>query len=219
MRKTAILGAAAAALLGGASAAAQSSFTADVLGSTIANMSSGTPRACYDGRMQPKPKTVAQGAIRVASAIQNYLQIASASTDLKPLFTGSSKSIWHWDLDGKEQDVRNVRDPWAGRVTHIEPIGVVVSNQGYTLRALWRATAKDGTVLGTYDAWLYEKGGSSARFLTMRLYSVDAPKHADALVPFCFQPGDIETWREAKAKREAGKAAKRAAAARSPQGN
>jgi hypothetical protein len=199
------------ALLGAAPAVAQSSFTADVIGSTIANMNSSAPRACYDGRMQPKPKDVAQGPTRVASAIQNYLQIASASTDLKPLFTGSSKSIWHWDLDGKEQDVRAVRDPWAGRVAQIEPIGVVVSNQGYTFRALWRATAKDGTVLGTYDAWLYEKGRSSARFLNMRLYSADASKQANALVPFCFEPGDIETWKQAQAKREAEKAAKRAA--------
>lgn len=194
-----------------ATATAQSSFMPDIIGQTVAGMNQGLPNACYTEKWAPKPKALADGPTRVGSAIQSYLQTASASTDLKPLFTGSSKRIWHWDIDGAEQDVRATRDPWVGRVERVEPIGLVASNQGFQYRALWRAVAKDGTVLGTYDAWLFIKGRDSARFLNLRLYSVGAARQPDPLVPFCSEPGDIELWKEAKAKREAEKASKRAA--------
>lgn len=209
MRKTIVIAAAVAAF-GGAPAAGQSSFMAAVIGQTVMSMNSGTPTACYDGRWQPKAKDIADGQTRAESAVQAYRQAASASTDLKPVFTGG-KHIWLWRIDGVEQDVRAGRDPWLSRVSRFEPVAFQAANQAGTFRALWRAVAADGTVLGTYDGWLTRWNGNTARFMHLDLYSANSAKQADPMTPFCYAPGDIAKWQEAKAKREAAKAAKRAA--------
>jgi hypothetical protein len=209
MRKTALIGVALA--LGAAPATAQSSFMADVIGQAVAGYGGGgTPDKCYDGGWQPKPKDLSSGPGRVESAIHNYLLVAAAGTDLKPAFTGG-KHLWYWKMDGAEQDVRAARDPWASRVIRVEPIGFAASNQGGQFRAIWKAFAADGTVLGIYDGWLQRWDGGTARLIHLDLYSPGAAKQPDELVPFCFIPGDVAKWKEAKAKREAEKAAKRAA--------
>jgi hypothetical protein len=211
MSKLKFCGAAALALLAAAPAVAQSSFMADMIGQAVAGYgNAGTPDACYDGRWQPKPKDLAMGPQRVEAAMRAYQQFATTSTDLKPVFTGG-KHIWLWRIDGVEQDVRAVRDPWAPSVARVEPIAFQGANQAGTFRALWRAVAADGTVLGTYDGWLTRWDGNTARFMHLDLYSANAAKQPDPMIPFCFAPGDIAKWQEAKAKREAEKAAKRAA--------
>jgi hypothetical protein len=213
-------GAAALALLAGAPAVAQSSFMADVIGQAVAGYGNGgTPDKCYDGRWQPKPKDLAEGPQRVEAAMRAYRQLAANSTDLKPVFTGG-KHVWLWRIDGAEQDVRAMRDPWAARVARVEPIAFAASNQGGQYRALWKALAADGTVLGIYDGWLTRWDGNTARFMHLDLYSPGAAKQPDPVIPFCFAPGDVAKWQEARARREAEKAAKRAAkeAARAAEG-
>ena len=68
----------------------------------------------------------------------------------------------------------------------------------------------DGKVLGTYDGFMFAKARSFA-LRELHLTSASNPIQPEPLKPYCQVPGDVAKWQEAKAKREAEKAAKRAA--------
>jgi hypothetical protein len=190
-----------------ASAHAQSSVIPSVIGQTILDSMRGStnrpePTAeCYDGRWMPKPLHLQYGPERVDLSMQTYLQIAAAGANIKKVFTGG-KRVWQWKLDGVEQDVQAARDPWAAQNARVERIAFVASNYGGQYRALWRAVAVDGSVLGTYEGLLIWDG-VKARFLKLDLYSAGATRQPDPAVPFCRVPGDIAKWQEAKANSEA----------------
>lgn len=194
--------------------AGQSSFMSDMIGQAVANSmgQSGNPKSCYDGRMQAKPQQVAIGAGQVDAAFASYLRLASSSTDTSTIFVANRK-MRHWLVDGQEQDVRAMRDPLANRIARIERTGLVTSNRGLEYHAAWRAIGADGSTLGTYDGWLVTWGKQGARFFSLDLNLPGSPAQAKPIVPFCYQPGDIEEWHLANAKREADKAARRAARA------
>ena len=219
MPKHVLGGGAALAALCSAGAMAQSSFMADVIGSTIANMNSGVPEKCFDGRWSPSAEDIEKGKARVASGLEHYRELATSGTDVSKAFIGS-KSFRRWRLDGQNQDPRAFRDPWIVQAATLEPVAFTVGNWKSTYHAQWKALSADGTVLGIYDAWM-NKSDTGSRFIWLDLYSPAASEKAMANTPFCDQPGDVEKWKEAKARRAADKAAKRAAneAARASQSN
>ena len=61
------------------------------------------------------------------------------------------------------------------------------------------------------QAYLNLAASGSPPFLKLAFFSASAEKQPAPVKPFCFAPGDIETWTEVKAKRAADKAAKQAA--------
>lgn len=206
MRKIALIVAAVPALLGGAPAGAQSSFMADVIGQAVAGYGGGRPNACYDGRWTPSAESIAKGPARVEAAMANYRQVASTGTDLRKVI--GSEGVRRWQLDGQVQDVRAVRDPFLPRATRLELLFVTSGNESAYYRAQWRAYAADGGEIGIYDALMFWK---SKKFMSLDLYTPGATARPLANTPFCETPGDVEAWKEAKAKREAEKAAKQAA--------
>src|SRR5205814_70055 len=121
-----------------------------------------------------------------------------------------SKSFRHWRLDGQNQDPRALRDPWIAQAATLEPVAFTVGNWKSSYHAQWKAVSADGTVLGLYDAWM-NKSDTGSRFIWLDLYSAAAADKAMPNEPFCDQPGDVGLWKQAKAKHEAEKAAKRAA--------
>ena len=209
MRKTALIGAAAAALLWAAPAAAQYAAINDVIAQTIMSMNQGYPDTCYTEKWAPKPNEIADGSERSEKGMADYLKFAAAGTDLSEAYAGRLENR-HWKLDGIEQDTRASRDPWVARIARIERVDLRVGNAGVTYRGLWRAYAADGTPLGTYEALLLRKRGGS-RLNELALHSPGGADQPAAATPFCVAPGDIEKWQEAKAKRAAEKAARRAA--------
>lgn len=183
----------------------------DVLGQTVANMNAGAPDKCYDGRWSPSAEDIENGKVRVQSGLDHYRQLAGAGTDVSKAFIGS-KSMRRWQLDGEKQDPRALRDPWIGQAAKLEPTAFTVGNWKNGYHAQWRAVAADGSTLGYYDAWM-NKSDTGSRFIWLDLHSPATADKVMADTAFCSEPGDIENWKEAKAKREAAKAAKRAAQA------
>jgi hypothetical protein len=208
MRNALLIGAAVAAS-GAAPAVAQSNFVASVIGQTIANMNQGAPEKCFDGRWTPSAEDIEKGKIRVASGLDHYRELAAAGTDVSKAFIGS-KSFRRWRLDGQNEDPRALRDPWIARAAKLEPVAFTAGNWNSSYHAQWKAVDADGNVLGLYDAWM-NKSDTGSRFIWLDLYSPAAADKAMPNVPFCDQPGDIEEWKAANAKREAEKATKRAA--------
>jgi hypothetical protein len=204
MRNVARLATVAAGLAACGPAGAQSSVMADVIGQTVMGMYAPAPAACYDGRWAPKPQDFEKAAARTDALIQQYREQGVAGGDLKKLFV-SSKA--RWQLDAQPQSVRDLHDPWIARTARLERVALSVGNWRTTYHVQWRALAADGSPVGLYDA-VVNVGG---RFNSLDLYSPTATARPALDAPFCAEPGDINKWREAKAKREAEKAAKRAA--------
>jgi len=213
MHKSALLGAVALAALAAAPAVSQSSFMADVIGQAVAGYGSGRPNACYDGRWTPSAESIAKGPERVEAAMANYRQVASIGTDLRKVI--GSEGVRRWQIDGQQQDVRAVRDPFLPKIARLERLFITSGNENAYYRVQWRAYAADETEIGIYDALMFWR---SKKFMSLDLYTPQATDMPVANTPFCETPGDVEAWQEAKAKREAEKAAKRAAKAAS-QGN
>ena len=188
-----------------ASVSAQSYIANDVIAQMLMGVGSGRPDKCYDGRWAPSAESVAKGPARVEAAMANYRQVASTGTDLRKVI--GSEGLRRWQLDGKVADVRAVQDPFLPRVARLDLLSVTSGNESAYYRAQWRAVAADGTEIGLYDALMFWK---SSKFMALDLYSPTATDRPIADTPFCETPGDVEKWKEAKAKREAKKAAKRA---------
>jgi hypothetical protein len=188
-----------------APAVAQYPMVNDVIAQTLMGIGSGLPDKCYDGRWAPSAELIAKGPARVEAAMANYRQVASTGTDLRKVI--GSEGVRRWQLDGQVQDVRAVRDPFLPKVARLELLFVTAGNS-FDYRAQWRAIAADGSEIGIYDAVMFWK---SKKFMSLDLYSPTATERPVAEAPFCQTPGDIEKWKEAKAKQEAEKAAKRAA--------
>jgi len=188
------------------SAHAQFAGMPDVIAQTIAGMNAPLPDKCYDGRWTPSAESIAKGPARVEAAMANYRQVAATGTDLRKVI--GSEGVRRWQLDGKVQDVRAVRDPFLSRVARLELLAVTPSNGGAYYRAQWRAIAADGSEVGSYDALMFWR---SKKFMSLDLYTPSATDRPLPDTPFCQRPGDVEEWKEARAKLEAEKAAKRAA--------
>ena len=204
MRRHAFIAAAAAALAAAPAAAAQ--FTYHTL--WLPKRPPTITAKCYDGRWQPKPEDIATGPQRADAAMQAYLRLAASSTDLVSVFTGEGRFL---TVDGTDSEVRSATDPWAARVAKVEQVGFQAGNhtQG-VFRALWRAVAPDGTVLGIYDGTLIRYRNED-KFINLRLYPAGREKQPASLGPFCLWQGDIQKWYAAKERRKAGLAAQRAA--------
>ncbi len=221
MRKTALIGAASVALLG-TSATAQSAFIQalpDVLGQVVSGMNTAAPDKCFDGRWSPSAADNDKGKVRVQSGLDHYRELAGAGADVSKAFIGS-KSFRRWRLDGEKQDPRSLHDPWIGQAARLEQVAFTTGNWNGGYHVQWKALAADGTMLGLYDAWM-NKSDTGSRFIWLDLYSPAQTDKAMANIAFCDQPGDVEVWKEAQAKRAAKKAAKLAAeqADRATQGN
>jgi len=199
MNKAILIGGAAVALLSVVTAAAQSTFIPSVIGQTVGGMNSSAPVACYDGRWAAKPKNVDKGVARAEDLIQRYRQLATAGPDVKKLFINSQA---RWQLDGQRQIVRNLHDPWIARTAKLERVALTVGNGGRYYHVQWRALAADGSLIGLYDALLNSTG---TQFTWLDLYSPAAAGKPASNTPFCNEPGDVEAWQAAKAKREAEK--------------
>jgi hypothetical protein len=204
MRKIVIAGAVLAVGLA-APALAQSYIANDVIAQTLMGVGSGRPDKCYDGRWTPSAESIAKGPQRVEAAMANYRQVASSATDLRKVI--GSEGVRRWQVDGQVQDVRAVRDPFLPRAARLELLFVTPSNESAYYRAQWRAVAADGTEIGIYDALMFWR---SKKFMSLDLYTPSATERPVANTPFCQVPGDGEKFKEAKAKREAEKAARRA---------
>ena len=148
-------------------------------------------------------------AERSKAAIQNYLTLARSGESLIPMFVKETAAR-HWTKDGSSMAVETARDPWAAQVTRLQMADFRAGNQKTSYRVVWKAFAADGTHIGSYEAFLH-RTRNGASLIDLSLYSSDAATQPSASKPFCSYPGDIEQWQEAKAKRDAEKAAKREA--------
>jgi hypothetical protein len=193
-------------------AAAQADFTATMIGIVIGNMQSGMPAACLLGRWTPTPEKSAKAEADAEPALRRYLDlISSGSFDVSKAFT-NRKADRSWALDGTKGDLAAISDPWAKRIATLRLKGHILGGEGVRSRAIWEAVAADGTVLGTYDAVL-RRTSKGRELSSLDLYSQGSPAATSAkpLVDFCYDPGDIEAYKEAVARNEAERAAKRAA--------
>jgi hypothetical protein len=180
---------------------------ADMIGQAVAGYGGGArPDGCYNGRWTPSAESIAKGPARVEAVMANYRQIASTGTDLRRAI--GAEGVRRWQLDGQVQDVRAVSDPFLPKVARLERLFITSGNESAYYRIQWRAYAADGSEIGIYDALMFWNG---KKFMSLDLYTAQATVRPVANTPFCETPGDVELWREAKAKREAEKAAKRAA--------
>jgi hypothetical protein len=199
MSKTAI-GAAVAALLGGSPAAAQY-YGGIPTGRILLD-------ACYDPTFPRDPARLQKIIPYADQAMDKYLGLARGSAKLDKMFTGTREHRVMF-IDGLQVDPRTAQDPWAARVAKLEPVGYVQSNEDFNMHAQWRALAADGTLLGIYDAFI-RVGVGGYHIRQLKLISAGSSAQPDVLEPFCVDPGDIEKWRAAKAKRDAEKAARAA---------
>ena len=203
---------AAGLLAAGLTAGAQADFTATMIGITIGNMQSGMPAACLLGRWKPTPEKSAKAQADAEPALRRYLDLARGGTiDATAVFT-NRKLDRRWALEGTNGDLAAISDPWAGRVATLRLQGHILGGEGVRSRAIWEAVAADGTVLGLYDAVL-RRTSKGRELSSLDLYSPGstAAGTAKPLIDFCYDPGDIEAYKEAVAKNEAERAAKRAA--------
>src|SRR3954453_23798903 len=145
MRNTALIAAAVAALLGGAPAVAQY-YGGIPTGRILLD-------ACYDPNFRHAPSRLPKIIPYAEQAINKYLGLARSSSNLDKMFTGTREHRLMM-IDGAQVDPRSARDPWAARVARLEPVGYVQSNEDFNMHAQWRAVAADGTLLGTYDAFI-----------------------------------------------------------------
>ena len=205
MRKLALLGVATAVLV---AAPAGSQVWIGMMVGNYHPPQPGVTAKCYDGRWQPAPDAVSMGPQRVEAAMHDYLTLAATGADLLPMFTDKFRVL---TVDGKDFNFPDAKDPWAARVARLERTGFQVGNHKQGMyRALWRAVASDGTVLGIYDAALTQMP-KGTKLMKLALYSAGSTKKPEPLGPFCVTQGDIEKWRAAQAKRKADEAAARAA--------
>lgn len=213
MRKARLIVAGATALFAAAPASSQSSAIADAIGQAVYNANrpgSGFPPQCFDGRMHATSQAIATGQEQSEQALQLYLSSARENYDHANVFVQDPK-MRHLTIDGAAQDLTRVWDPWAKQITRVERIGFTTSNSGTEYHAEWRAYGAAGQLIGTYDGYLVTWGKKAgSRFFDLNLISPTATVQPRPMTPFCYKPGDIEVWQEAKAKREAEKAARHA---------
>jgi hypothetical protein len=208
MRMRAFAWASVLATLTASQADAQSSVITDVIGQTAAGMSGSQSDDCFNGHDFPKEGEIRNGRERSEGAMQKYLALARTGVSLTPAFV-KEVAARHWIRDGSSGPVEQASDPWAARIARLEPTDFRAGNQKTSYRAIWKAYAADGSTIGLYEAFVH-RTRNGASFIDLSLHSSNAPQPA-AGEPFCSYPGDIEKWREAKAKRDAEKAARRAA--------
>jgi hypothetical protein len=199
MRGAALVLAAALALLGSAPATAQ--YYGGIPTRIILD-------GCYNPNLVHRSRRVISIDPYIDQAMEKYLGVARGSGKLDKVFTGTREHRLML-IDGVQVDPRNARDPWTSRVARLEPAGSIQSNDDFNAHGKWRALAADGSLVGTYDAYL-RAGVGGFHIRQLKLVSAGSTIPPDELKPFCIDPGDIEKWQEKKAQREAEKAAKRA---------
>lgn len=197
------------ALLAAAMTAAPASaqVIVDAIGQAMGNMSGGMSESCLDGSDEPTVEQAARFTREAEPAMRAYLALATTGADVSPSFVHRNEI--RWTIDGAALDIRTGRDPWAGRVARLELIGLRLGAFKVRGRGQWRAFAADGTELGVYDG-LFRRRSRGFELTWLDLYSAGAARQAPALIPFCYTPGDAEEFREARARREAERAARRA---------
>lgn len=164
--------------------------------------------ACYDPNYPQDERTRDKVVFYSNQAIDKYLGLARSAAKLDKMFTGTREHRLMF-IDGQQVDPQTARDPWVGRVAKVEPIGFVQSNERLNVHAQWRALGADQTQIGIYDAFI-RAGIGGMHFRQLKLISTGSSAQPDKLESFCVDPGDIEKWQAAKAKRDAEKAAKAA---------
>ena len=189
-------------------AAAQSSMMADVIGQTVAGMNSGWTEDCMSLEKAEKPKSVERFKSEAEPGLRAYL--ALASTGANPAAVYKRNLSDRWAVDGVPvRDLAAVRDPWAKRVSRLEPVGILLGRSEIVGHGIWRAYAADDRLLGTYEAEMIRKTKGYA-IGRLNLWSPGQEARAKPLTPFCGTPGDHQQWAEAKAAAEARKAQRRA---------
>ena len=158
--------------------------------------------SCYDGSTRPRDRDIKDAQKRAGEAMDRYLGLARAGRDVSGAFMGAIglKKQRHWLLDGNEVDTKVARDPWAAQLARVEPTAITVGSLPMYYRVQWRAIRSDGTVLGTYDAYLQSSIGG-ARIFQLNLYSDGAATQPAPMEPFCKVPGDVEQWKLRKSAR------------------
>jgi len=202
MRKTAIIGAAVTTFLCGSPAMAQY-YGGIPTGRIILD-------ACYDPEFRVSDRQVQLIVPYVNEVMEKYASTVRSGGNLDDLFYGKREQR-HWVFDGAEVDPRSAKDPWIGTSSRLQPVQYVRSNAGAggAIISRWNVIGDDGRVLGTYDAVMVAR----ARHFAFKKLNLHSPAGAAALQPlktFCLDPGDIEKWQAAKAKRGAEKAAREA---------
>ena len=203
MRKTAFLGALVAVI--GAGPAASQIWIGQVVGNLTAR---GNMKWCYDGSAKHDAKYFAGQTPYADRAMDKYLGLARNAASLDKMFTGTRDHRLML-IDGVADDPRTAHDPWAAQIARLDALGHVLSNDRQNIHGQWRAVAANGAALGIYDV-LLRAGVGGYHIRQIRLLSPAAAAPLSELKAFCIDPGDIEQWQEAQAKREAEKAAKRA---------
>jgi hypothetical protein len=138
--------------------------------------------------------------------MDRYMKLGAVGADRGPAFTADWIEL---RVDGASASHQAI-DPFGAKVARLERIGLVVGNDRNRLRGQWHAIDAAGNILGIYDAYLL-RSKDHARIITLSIYTDGTSARPQPLMPFCDSVGDIEKWHEAKAEREANKAAKQAA--------
>lgn len=166
----------------------------DVLGQTIGRAGSGWPAWCLALEQQPNENDITRFAAGADIGIQRYLAIAATGVDPSPAY----KRNWSkpWQLDGAIVENRAlIADPWAARVTRLEPVAIELGSSKVFGRGVWRAFEEDGNLLGYYDAEMIRQSKDYA-IGRLELWSPDRSGEARTVTPFCAEPGDHRQYLE-----------------------
>lgn len=199
--------AAASILIFGCSASALGQVNPSIIGNTIGQiMTPGRmPDSCYDGTARVSAKAIQKVTPYIDKTIQKYRERALGAEGIKTAFMKHGRFV----VDGVEIDPGSAQDPWLDpTVQLVRSEDFVRATAGGFVLARWKAIAGDGRVIGTYDGFMAPRPREFG-FRELKLYTAGTPQ-PEALKPFCVTPGDVELWREAKAKRGAEKASKKA---------
>lgn len=174
--------------------------SAQIIGNAIANSMGAASTnwsfvRCAGGK-SPLSELAAQEAENAAQAIiARYWTAVSATDDAQigTLFDVSEKAVWI--ANGSEVRVHSqpITDPFArgnGNVLATKPVIIVQSINGQTARGVWEVTNSSGSPVGFYRIDFEKK--STWRPIRIELLPTDTP--SPIATPYCYSPGDIETY-------------------------
>jgi hypothetical protein len=182
---------------------AQSDFwagvTADVIGQTIANSTSGpyVNVRCMTGRAVVSSRQRSRVSGRVTEAMARYLvsaQTGEAANVTEAYAGGSAMKSDAWRLNGEAGYPTSVSDPLAHLMAASElaaPDHIVIGGNRTSAGAIWLVRDASGQTIGHYRGLFARARG---RWGLSQLDLVQGDAAPEEFAPFCMIPGDIEEF-------------------------
>lgn len=163
---------------------AQYAIINDVIASTIANMSRGSP--CNS---MPE-KELAEAREPGIGLMQRYFDAASRGGSKSASFKLSKKTKWiSGNITAGAEDLNQQVDPIAVKGSRLDPAPLRFYRAFSYGTALgqWAVYGADGSVSGVYTG-LFEKGSEAWKLRELTIYR--AADVVEPVAPYCYRPGD-----------------------------